>query len=168
MNQESGALAGNGPSHRGVEIGVAVATAVFGLITILGSLQVGINWGAEGPRSGFFPFWVGIVIVGGSAINLALALLEHVTGKLFAEWGQLREVLRVVIPTTIYVAIIPYLGIYVASLVLIAVFMKWLGRYGWLLTLAVSLGVVVATYFLFERWFLIPLPKGPLEDWLHL
>lgn len=168
MNQDSGAVAGKGPSHRGVEIGVAVATAVFGLITILGSLQVGINWGAEGPRAGFFPFWVGIVIVSGSAINLALALREHVTGKLFAEWGQLREVLRVVIPTTIYVATIPYLGIYVASLVLIAVFMKWLGRYGWLLTLAVSFGVVVLTYLLFERWFLIPLPKGPLEDWLYL
>jgi hypothetical protein len=46
--------------------------------------------------------------------------------------------------------------------------MKWLGHYGWLLTLAVSFGVVVVTYMLFERWFLIPLPKGPIEDWLHL
>ena len=50
---------GSGPSHRAVEIGVAIAMVAFGAIVIYGSLQVGIGWGAEGPRAGFFPFYVG-------------------------------------------------------------------------------------------------------------
>jgi hypothetical protein len=57
---------------------------------------------------------------------------------------------------------------YVSSGLLIAVFMKWLGRYGWPLVLIISIGVPVITFLMFERWFLVPLPKGPLEDWLGL
>ncbi len=46
--------------------------------------------------------------------------------------------------------------------------MKWLGRYSWVLTLSVALGVVVLAFLMFEKWFLVPLPKGPLEDMLGL
>jgi len=77
-------------------------------------------------------------------------------------------VVSVVIPTTIYVFAVPWTGIYLASLILIAVFMKWLGRYSIAMCAAVSVGVVVATYLMFEKWFLVPLPKGPIEDWLGL
>jgi putative tricarboxylic transport membrane protein len=64
------------------------------------------------------------------------------------------------------VFMIPWTGIYVASALLIGLFMKWFGRYGWPLVLLVSIGVPVATFLVFERWFLVPLPKGPLEDFL--
>jgi hypothetical protein len=57
---------------------------------------------------------------------------------------------------------------YLSSGLLIGVFMKWIGRYNWLLVLAVSIGVPVVTFIMFERWFLVPLPKGPIEDWLGL
>ena len=67
-----------------------------------------------------------------------------------------------------YVAAIPWLGIYLASALLIAGFMRWIGRYGWLLTSAISIGLPVIVYITFEIWFLVPLPKGPLEDLLGL
>ena len=35
------------------------------------------------------------------------------------------------VPTAIYVALVPWIGIYAASVLLIAVFMRWLGHYGW-------------------------------------
>jgi uncharacterized membrane protein (DUF485 family) len=72
----------------------------------------------------------------------------------------------VLVPTAIYVALIPWIGIYVASIILIAFFMKWLGRYHWPLVAAVSLGVPLAVFLIFERWFLLPLPKGPIEAYL--
>ena len=72
------------------------------------------------------------------------------------------------VPTTVYVFAVPVLGMYVSSGLLIGVFMKWLGRYSWPMVLAIAIGVPVITYVLFERWFLVPLPKGPLEDWLGL
>ncbi len=74
--------------------------------------------------------------------------------------------LFVVIPTTIYVAAIPLIGIYVTSAILIGFFMRWLGRYGWLLVAAISIGIPVVTFVVFERWFLVPLPKGPIEEFL--
>src|SRR4051812_24281126 len=91
-----------GPSHRWTELVVAAIMALFGLITIVGSLQVGIGWGAEGPKSGFFPFYIGLIIIAGSAVNIAQRFLDH-GDSLFAEWSQLRQVLAVVVPTAIYV-----------------------------------------------------------------
>lgn len=159
--------AGRGPSHLSVEIGVAIAMLLFAGITIYGALQAGINWGAEGPRAGFFPFYLGIMILIASLINLVRMVAEK-PRHLFAEWGQLAQVVKVIVPTTIYVFLVPWLGFYVSSVILIAIFMRWLGRYGWSLVAAISLGVPVAAYLMFEKWFLVPLPKGPLEDLLGL
>jgi putative tricarboxylic transport membrane protein len=152
-----------GPTHRSVEIGVAIFVAVFALIVIAGSIQAGIGWGAEGPKAGFFPFYVGLLILISSVVNFYHAVQEGKGGPLFADWGQLRQVLSVLIPTAIYVALIPWIGIYVASILLIAVFMRWLGKYGWAMVAAIAVGLPVVTFMIFEKWFLVPLPKGPVE-----
>jgi hypothetical protein len=156
----------SGPRHRSVEIGTAVAMGVFAAIIIFGSLRVGINWGSEGPKAGFFPFYVGLIILAASAFNLVQAVAVRGDGSLFAQWGQLRQVLAVVIPTAIYVALIPFAGIYLSSAILVAVFMRWLGRYGAAMIAAVAIGIPVAFFLVFEKWFLVPLPKGPIENWL--
>src|ERR1041385_8002962 len=119
--------AGAGPSHRAVEIGVALAMIAFGALIIAGSLHAGIGWGAEGPKSGFFPFYLGIAIIAASCINLVAAFGQD-PREIFAEWSQLASVLSVVIPTTVYVFAVPWAGIYVSSLILIALFMVWLGH----------------------------------------
>jgi putative tricarboxylic transport membrane protein len=157
MAERSGA-AEIGPSH--------IAIAIFGIVTVIGSLKVGINWGAEGPKAGFFPFYVGLMIIGSGLVNLYQAVTGQFGGGLFASWVQLRRVLSVVVPTVIYVATIPFIGIYITSAVLIGFFMRWLGRYGWGLVLAISIAIPVITFVVFERWFLVPLPKGPIEEYL--
>jgi hypothetical protein len=167
MTDATSHAGGTGPTHRGVEIGVAIAMMAFGAAVIAGSLQVGIGWGPEGPKSGFFPFYLGVAIILASVANLLAAFKED-PRKVFADWSQLVSVLSVVIPTAIYVVAVPWVGIYAASLVLIAVFMMWLGRYNIAISAAVSIGTVVAIYFMFEKWFLVPLPKGPIEDFLGL
>ena len=156
-----------GPKHRVVEAGTALLIALFVVVVIIGSLKAGINWGAEGPRAGFFPFYIGLFIVVSSAINLWNGLRDGDDG-LFADWGQLRQVLSVVIPTAIYVGVMPFTGLYLASMIFIGWFMRWLGKYSWLVVTAVALGMPIATYLIFERWFLVPLPKGPIEEWLGL
>lgn len=156
-----------GPSHKSVEAGVTTVIGLFGAIVVYGSVKAGINWGAEGPKAGFFPFYIGLFIIISSLINLWTTLREH-NASLFAEWGQLRQVFSVVIPTGIYVGVLPFTGLYLASMVFIAWFMRWLGKYNWPIIAAISLGMPVVTYLIFERWFLVPLPKGPIEDWLGL
>jgi hypothetical protein len=155
-----------GPTQRSVEIGVASLIALLAAIVIGGSLEAGIGWGAEGPQAGFVPFYVGLLILMSSAINLTSLVADRSQAGLFADWGQLRQVISVLVPTTAYVALVPWIGIYAASAVLIALFMRWLGRYGWGLVAAISLGVPLAIFVVFERWFLVPLPKGPIEAFL--
>jgi len=168
MSSTPGEPEAAGPRHRHVEMGVAAAMAVFGCIVVVGSLQAGRGWGAEGPQSGFFPFWVGLIIVATSVMNFARAVLLQRSGKLFAEWRQLGLVMKVVLPMVGYVAVMPWLGLYVSSALLTAGFMRWVGRYGWPLTLVIAIGLQVVAYVTFEKWFLVALPKGPLEDWLGL
>jgi len=166
MSDTTNESGGTGPSHRGVEIGVAAFMALLALVGIYGSLKVGIGWGSDGPKAGFFPFYVSLAVIIASAVNLAKIFVTADDGELFASWGQLRLVLAVVIPTAIYVAVIPYLGIYVASAILIIAFMRWLGRYPWIYAVGVGALVPVLTFLMFELWFLVPLPKGPFEKLL--
>jgi len=87
---------------------------------------------------------------------------------LFANWHQLGQVLKIALPTAVYVAIIPTIGIYVASALLIALFMVWLGRYGFAYVVPIAIGVPLVTFVIFEKWFVVALPKGPLENALGL
>ena len=63
----------SGPRQHLVEVGVAAFMALLGIIAIVGSLKVGTGWGAEGPKSGFFPFWIGAIVVGTSLYNMVRA-----------------------------------------------------------------------------------------------
>lgn len=166
MSETANETGGTGPSHRGVEAGVAVVIGVFGLIAVIGSLRVGIGWGDEGPMAGFFPFYIGLIIIVSSAANLFNLFTDTKDFGVFATWSQLGKVLSVVVPTGIYVGTLPYIGIYVSSALLIGAFMMWFGKYRWTVAIPVAILVPVLTFIFFERWFLVPLPKGPLERML--
>jgi hypothetical protein len=99
-------------------------------------------------------------------LNLASAVTKPGDKKIFAEWSQLKQVFSVVVPTAVYVGLIPYIGIYVSSALLIGVFMRWFGKYSWMMVVCISIVVPLLTFFMFEIWFLVPLPKGPLENYL--
>jgi putative tricarboxylic transport membrane protein len=165
MNEGTHGASRSGPSQRTVESGVAIATAIFALIVIFGSIKAGIGWAVEGPQAGFFPFYVGLAILIASAVNFYRAR-NIAGGVLFADRGQLRQVFFVVLPTAIYVAVIPWIGIYFASAVLIAFFMHRLGNYPMHTIAATSIAIPLVTFVIFERWFLVALPKGPIEAWL--
>jgi hypothetical protein len=166
MNDAVNEAGGTGPSHRYVEVGVAAFMALLALIGIYGSIKVGIGWAAEGPQAGFFPFYVSLIVLVSCIINIASVVRSADTGQAFATWDQLKQVLSVIVPTAIYVGLVPYIGMYVSSALLIAVFMRWFGKYNWFVVAAVSIGVPVLTFITFEIWFLVPLPKGPLENYL--
>lgn len=148
---------------------VAVLFLIFGSGVMWDSWRIGARWGDDGPQAGYFPFYIGVFIVVSALVILytALRMSPEEGGEPFVRWGQLKMVLIVMIPTVFYVALIdnPWfsLGIYVPSILFIGAFMRLLGKYGWLKTAAVSIGVIVAFFLMFEVWFQVPLPKGPLE-----
>lgn len=168
MNTESQAPGpGAGLRRRGPEAGVALLLLVIGLIVIGDSLRVGIEWADDGPRAGYFPFFIGCLLSLSSGWTLLRALLTwRKEEAIFSEYSQLRDVAAMAIPLTVFVAVVPWLGLYVPGALLIGYFMRRHGTGGWLATLAVSIGTPIVFFLIFERWFLVPLAKGPLEAWL--
>jgi hypothetical protein len=82
------------------------------------------------------------------------------SGKIFVEWGPLRQVLSVLIPAGFYVLGVELIGIYVSAAIYIAIFMVWLGHYHWIKSVVVGVAISVAMFLMFEVWFLVPLYKG--------
>jgi hypothetical protein len=151
---------------RAWEILVAACFLAVGSLVVWESRRLGSQWGSDGPQAGYFPFYIGALICISSVVNLYSAIAKADRGA-FVRWGQLRLILIVMVPCVIYVALIvnPWLplGIYLASALFIAFFMRYLGKYGWAKIAAVSVGTMVAFFLMFEVWFSVPLPKGPLE-----
>ena len=150
------------------EIVVAIAFLVFGAIVVWDSRRLGSQWGSDGPQAGYFPFYIGLIICISSAVNLLRAFGLGLAGsKPFVLWDQLRMVLIVMVPCALYVALIANpvysFGIYEASALFVAFFMRYLGKYGWPRIAAVSLGTMAVFFLMFEVWFKVPLPKGPIE-----
>jgi hypothetical protein len=124
------------------ELLVAALLLAISLVVIKDSLRVGTGWADDGPRSGYFPFYIGIMLMGSSGyIVLRQLYFWRRENEDFAERSQLSLVLQMLIPIVVYVAVISAVGIYLASLALIAYFMLRYGKYGLPLTALVAIGV---------------------------
>jgi putative tricarboxylic transport membrane protein len=157
--------------QKSAEIAVAALFFLVGAILITDSVRLGFGWHeVHGPQPGYFPFYVGLIICICAVINLtrALVVLRGAKNKAFVEREQLKLVLTVLVPTAIYAAAVVWTGIYAASVVFIAFFMRRLGKYPWWKVVVVPLVTIVVFYVIFEMWFKVPLPKGPLEAWFGL
>ncbi len=150
--------------NRWPELCTAAFLVLLAVLVIADSLRVGIGWADDGPRAGYFPFYIGLLLLGASGWTLAAQLWRwRQADPAFATRAQISQVVAVFVPMVVYVGLIFPLGIYLASTVLIAYFMRRYGKYGAAATAAVSLGVPVVFFLVFERWFLVPLAKGPIE-----
>jgi len=151
-------------SVRTVELVTAGLIFLFGAVVVFDSYRLGARWGDDGPQAGYFPFYVGLLICFSGAGILVRALRNaSLAQESFVERGQLKLIFTVLVPAVVYVSVIQYLGFYVASTLFIAYFMRQIGKYSWLKVAPVAIGVSVAFFLVFEIWFQVPLPKGPLE-----
>lgn len=154
--------AARGISMRTAEVAVALLVIALGTLVVYDSLRLGAKWAEDGPEAGYFPFYIGALICIGGGVNLIRALLGKAVRKdaLFVEYSVLKPVLSVLLPAGVFVLGIQLIGIYVASALYIALFMVWLGKYGWIRGLAVGGVVSVIMFATFEIWFKVPLFKG--------
>lgn len=143
---------------------VAALVFVLGMLVTVESYRLGSRWGADGPDAGYFPFYIGLLtcIASGAVFVQGLLRRKH-DAKIFVRLDQFKQVLVILLPAAAYVLGIQLIGIYVPSAVFISLFMKFAGGYSWLRSIAVGMTVSVVAFMLFEVWFKIPLPKGPVE-----
>ena len=150
-----------------VDLGVAVLIFLLGALVGYDSLRLGSGWAADGPQAGYFPFYIALLICISSAVVCVQALLRlKRDSQVFVQRDQLKQVMVILLPSIAYVLGVQYIGMYISSAVFIGLFMRLFGKYSWLRSVAVGVAVSAAAFVLFEIWFTIPLPKGPLEEWM--
>jgi len=136
---------------------------------MVGSVKLGASWGSDGPEAGYFPFYISLIFMLSSTVTLYQAVIVDRKQKpvSFVDKESFKQVMAVLLPAIVFVLGVQFIGIYVSSVLYIAIFMVWLGKYPIWKAIVVSLGVSVALYLMFEFWFQVPLPHGswfnPLE-----
>jgi putative tricarboxylic transport membrane protein len=151
-------------STRTVEIVVSLLLLTLAVTLGIDNYRTGISWDSTGPQAGYFPFYLSVILGGASLYGLAATLLARgVAAEAFVTRAQLRRVLLVFVPTMLFCFGVQYLGIYVASFLLIAGFMRGVGKIAWWKSLATAVVFTVTMFVTFDIAFDVIMPKGPLE-----
>ena len=150
---------------RAAELVTASVLMFLGGVVLFDAVRLGFGWGPDGPRSGFFPFWLALILVLICGVMMAQATRDA-QGKSFVSREQLDSVLKVLWPAVAAVALMHFVGLYVASALYMGFYMRWVGRHSWVTVVLIALGIPIGSFLVFEKWFLVPMPKGPLEQWL--
>src|SRR5256885_876776 len=147
-----------------VEAAVAVIMLAVGTVVMVESRRLGAGWTSDGPGSGYFPFYISLIIIVSSCVILVQALVgKNRNTGVFVDTVQFKRVLSVLLPAIAYVLGIVFLGVYVASALYIALFMITLGHYAWPKSIAAAVVINALLFFMFEVWFKVPLYKGMLD-----
>jgi hypothetical protein len=150
-----------------MDLVVAAINFALGALVVYESWRLGAKWGSDGPEAGYFPFYIGALLcICSLAIGVQSLLKFKSDRTIFVTEGQFRLVLVVLAPTTLYAIAVWAIGIYVSSALFILLFMRFAGHYTWLRSAAACALVSVTAFVMFEIWFKIPLPKGPVENLL--
>jgi putative tricarboxylic transport membrane protein len=137
----------------------------LGGIVLVDAMRLGIGWGTDGPRSGFFPFWLALIMIVTCAVIFVQTFWRG-SREPFVSREQLGPVLKVILPAAAMVLLTHFVGLYVAAALYTGFYMRWVGRHSWMSVVAVALAISVISFLIFELWFLVPMPKGPVESWL--
>ncbi|RDI59093.1 tripartite tricarboxylate transporter TctB family protein [Microvirga subterranea] len=156
-------------SRFSAEIATATLTAGLGLAAVVGALEFGIGWGDAGPEPGAFPFYIGLLVVAASLVNLVQATVgREGLRSTFLDHEQAKRVASFFIPMVVFVIVARLLGLYVASALYLTFVMWFQGGYRILVSAASGVAAAVAFYFVLEYAFQVPILKGPLEAALGL
>lgn len=154
-------------STRTVEIVVSIVLLGFAGLMAFDNWRTGMGWAPDGPKAGYFPFYLSVVLGGASLYWLADLAMKRPkpadVPKSFVHREQFRRVMQVFVPTAVFCLAIQLLGLYVASFLLIAGFMRFVGRIAWWKAVLTSVVFAVSIFLIFNVAFDVIMPKGPLE-----
>lgn len=145
---------------------VAGTLLLWALLVLYETRKLNIGWGLNGPEAGFFPFWLAAGLAGCSALIVLQAARRTDGAQPFVTWEALKGVLQVAGPLAAFVGLVYGVGFYLGAALYIGYYTRVAGRHRWPVVGAMTLGVPIVIFLLFERWLLVPLPKGPVEDLL--
>ena len=154
------------PVAKSRSVEVVAYLRLLALAALLGwdNWRTGAAWEAEGPQAGYFPFYLSVLLALASLYGLlTLFMARGGEAGVFVTREQLARVLQVLVPTLLFVLATQWLGLYLASFLLVASFMAFIGRIAPWTSLATALLFTAAMFATFEIAFNVIMPKGPLE-----
>ena len=147
-----------------VDAVVAAVLFIVGAVVVVQARALGAEWTSDGPGSGYFPFYIGLILcIASAGIMYQAVVSKKRDTRAFVDGEQLVRVLSVFVPAIFYVLAIVFVGIYIASAIYIAVFMIVLGKYPAWKAVVIGVLVSIAFFAMFEVWFKVPLFKGTLD-----
>ena len=156
---DSPAVAGT----RNVEIVTSLLLLAFAALMAYDNWRIGMGWAPDGPRAGYFPFYLSVILGVSSLYGVIVAMRRGDATATFVTRDQLRRVLQVFVPTCLFCLLTQWLGLYIASFLLVASFMRVIGRIALWKSLLTSLVFTLAMFITFEVAFDVIMPKGPVE-----
>ncbi len=147
-------------------VDIVVSLLLLALAATLGydTWRTGIAWDETGPQPGYFPFYLSVILAAASLYGLGAALVSRKDiAEAFVTRAQLRRVMAVFVPTFLFCLVTQFLGLYVASFLLISGFMRFVGRIALWKSLLTAFLVTATMFVTFDIVFDVIMPKGPLE-----
>lgn len=144
-------------------VAVALLLGAIAVLVIVDAVRLGFRWGAHGPESGFFPFWLGVILLACAVIELRAVLVQHrrhVAARRLMPEGAWKPIAWVIGPAVGMVLATELIGLHLAAALYLAFYMRAVGKIRWSTTVAVAILVPALLYVAFDKLFLVPMPQG--------
>ena len=145
------------------EFGATLFWGILGGLIAIKSLSYEVgSLGNPGP--GFLPFWVGICIVFLSLCSIINNFRLSASASSFFEGnGASRRLGLTLVSIFAYIMIISRVGFLLSTLLLLGFLLKTIYPQTWIKTFIFSALGSLFSYFLFQHWLQVQLPKGPIS-----
>jgi hypothetical protein len=151
-------------STRSVDIVVYLLLMAFAATLAFDNWRTGNGWSSDGPQAGYFPFYLSLLLGAASLFGLGSALVTGAGADVaFVTRDQFKRVMQVFVPTLLFCLLTQWLGIYIASFILVAGFMWVIGRIALWKSLATAFLFSLIMFVTFDIAFDVIMPKGPVE-----
>jgi putative tricarboxylic transport membrane protein len=148
-------------STRAVDAAAGVAFIALAAVVMIEGVRLGAGWDdLSGPRSGFFPFWLAVIMAIGALAALFQALRSRHATPFFEHRQEIVDLAKVGIPLLATVVSIPWVGIYIASFLYVWLFSWWYGGFRWWTGLVSGLIFGVFLWLALARAMRISMPTS--------
>ena len=153
---------------RTAELVMAIVTILCSIALMVKSAELNIGWIEDrGPGSGAWPFWLSCGMLLASVATLARWFLR-MTPESRSHEPYITKDNAIVVGISVAAILVLLLathlvGLYAALFLFLLFYLKFVGRHSWTVSGALTLGIPIFIFCLFEWALKIPLPKEITE-----